>query len=218
MLSARSPQAKRDLDAWYHRLRDLWRYKEEYGHCRVPRSHTDTQLANWVRRQRDRNKSPYPLSPDQMDALNQIGFVWNPKCKELQSSHTASAAQTPSSQLNLLALACTAPGSHSSSGETLARREIDYAHGEPSSRKRSAQSDRFIALSGLVRLEPMPREIAAAQKRYAVVSGSSTTCSFRYPNMCLCLIDRQRSKVTWMFGISTCVSCGSTSKNMVIAA
>jgi Helicase associated domain len=143
----------------------LWQYKEEHGDCRVLRNYKNTQLANWVRRQRDRNKSPYPLSPDQMDALNQIGFVWNPKCKELPSSRSACTAQTPLSQLNLLAMACSAPGSHSSSGETLARREIDYAHGEPSSRKCSAQSDRFSALSGLVRLEPLPREIAAAEKR-----------------------------------------------------
>jgi Helicase associated domain len=219
-LSARSPLGKRDLDAWYHRLRELWQYKEQYGDCRVPRNYKNTQLANWVHKQRHRHKSPFPLSLDQTDALNQIGFEWivtpNSKCKEFQVSPNESAAETPSNRLDLLVLACTARGSLPPSGEALERREIDYT----ASRKRSAQilsdcssdvrlgstfspspldaavpsvtqvnkrqgsrasqsenyrvinSSRYhdalqstneSALLGLVRLEPLPREIEAAE-------------------------------------------------------
>jgi Helicase associated domain len=221
-LSARSPHGKRDLDAWYHRLRELWKYKEEYGHCRVPRNYKNVQLANWVQKQRHRNKTPYPLSLDQTEALNQIGYEWsvtpNSKCKELQSSRNTTAAETPSNRLDLLVLACTARASLAPSGEALVRREIDNT--EPASRKRSAQilgdrssdvrlgstfspnpldtavpsvtqankrqgspapqseNSRVInstgyhdalqstnesALLGLVRLEPLPREIEAAE-------------------------------------------------------
>jgi Helicase associated domain len=139
-LSARSPQAKRDLDAWYNRLRELWQYKAEYGDCRVTQTYENQQLANWVRRQREKKKSTTsPLSLDQVEALNQIGFEWSfrtkVKDKGLQSFGSAPDAETQSLADN-----------------------TSYKQDIP-------QSTNESALHGLVRLEPLPREIVAAEAK-----------------------------------------------------
>jgi Helicase associated domain len=186
-LSDRSGNAKRDLDAWYQRLRELWQYKEEYGDCRVTRSYENKQLAHWVRNQRSRiESSAYPLSLDQVDALNQIGFEWSIRTKRtdkgLQSYRSATDAETHSSRP-----ASAVAASHSSSREAAERREIDYI--EPASRKRSAQvlRDRSSNVKSgspvLPRLEPLSREVEAAEAKYVLHSVSTVGCTFLYPKL-----------------------------------
>jgi superfamily II DNA or RNA helicase len=72
--SATVPKA----DRWEEMLDALKAFKEERGHCRVPRDFKgNTRLADWVSRLRtSRNKGMLPL--EQEKNLTEIGFDWNP--------------------------------------------------------------------------------------------------------------------------------------------
>ena len=62
---------------WNTRFNQLVLFKEEHGHCRVPRKHP--QLGNWVMNQRIavfNKKKEGELSSDQIKVLNGIGFEW----------------------------------------------------------------------------------------------------------------------------------------------
>ena len=62
---------------WEERLELLKAYKEEHGHCVVPRSaeYRGVKLGSWVNRQRQWGKSG-KLSKDRVAQLNGIGFTW----------------------------------------------------------------------------------------------------------------------------------------------
>lgn len=63
--------------AWEAGYDALKKFQDEYGHCLVDRAHVqdDFKLGNWVRSVRQRKNK---LSREQLDALNSIGFVWDP--------------------------------------------------------------------------------------------------------------------------------------------
>jgi Helicase associated domain len=82
------------LYSWYQRLRELYEYKNEHGHCLVPQRYPPQQsMANWVNKVRMTRQS---LSLIQLQALNAVGFVWaqpkgqarwNERFAQLQAYH-----------------------------------------------------------------------------------------------------------------------------------
>ncbi len=63
---------------WEDMFRLLVDYKREHGHCNVPRQwETNLNLANWVSNQRQAKKRG-KLSLQQIDRLDDLGFLWNP--------------------------------------------------------------------------------------------------------------------------------------------
>jgi Helicase associated domain len=207
-LSDRSARIKSDLDGWYQHLRELWQYKQEYGDCRVSQSYENQQLANWVRNQRSRVES---LSRDQVDALNQLGFEWRctPRptdkrfpsyfsAKDKATRSSAAASSHPPSGEGMAG--CEIDFSHS---EPAIRKGSEHARNRQSSAVSSesdppaeeSQVSKFSGkrdavqltdeptVDGFVRLEPLPREIAAAGRKY-VASVSAVCCSFLCPDVC----------------------------------
>ncbi|MEQ9438074.1 MAG: helicase associated domain-containing protein [Cyclobacteriaceae bacterium] len=67
----RSPHLEQRWEAMYQRLNQ---FKAEHGHVLVPSTYSDTQLAQWVFRQR---KSVDRLSSQQVDRLESLGFVFD---------------------------------------------------------------------------------------------------------------------------------------------
>lgn len=57
---------------WEYQFLDLVRFKEEHGHCEVPRKHA---LGYWVSNQRQRRRIG-ALVKDRVERLDKIGFVW----------------------------------------------------------------------------------------------------------------------------------------------
>lgn len=57
---------------WEYQFLELVRFKEENGHCEVPRKHP---LGSWVSNQRQR-KRVGALAKERIERLNKIGFVW----------------------------------------------------------------------------------------------------------------------------------------------
>lgn len=70
---ARSPPPS-PPPTWDERLNELTKYKEEHGHCSVPRSHGP--LGTWVDKQRRRKGK---MSKERVQKLDDLGFVWNPR-------------------------------------------------------------------------------------------------------------------------------------------
>ena len=80
-------------DAWRLQFEELKAYKQENGHCNVPRGKGklgEWKLGRWVQIQRSlyngthgslynagKLNKPRKLSKERIDALNEIGFVWN---------------------------------------------------------------------------------------------------------------------------------------------
>ena len=68
--------AARSQRTWEESFQYLKSYKETYGDCNVPRGYTqDKPLALWVMTQR---MSKSKLNPERREALNAIGFDWEP--------------------------------------------------------------------------------------------------------------------------------------------
>mmetsp|Transcript_5678 Transcript_5678/g.7440 ORF Transcript_5678/g.7440 Transcript_5678/m.7440 type:complete len:229 (-) Transcript_5678:8-694(-) len=62
-------------ETWEEMFLKLKNYKQSTGHCLVPQRYwNDPKLGNWVRLQRVRKER---LSPDRIQKLNEIGFVWD---------------------------------------------------------------------------------------------------------------------------------------------
>eukprot|EP00591_Stephanopyxis_turris_P005053 CAMPEP_0195514126 /NCGR_PEP_ID=MMETSP0794_2-20130614/5601_1 /TAXON_ID=515487 /ORGANISM="Stephanopyxis turris, Strain CCMP 815" /LENGTH=384 /DNA_ID=CAMNT_0040642295 /DNA_START=179 /DNA_END=1330 /DNA_ORIENTATION=+ len=68
---------------WKVRLKELMEYKENNGHCNVPRRFTENpRLGNWVQQQRDLYKrfndgKSSSLTEDRIAALEDLGFEWS---------------------------------------------------------------------------------------------------------------------------------------------
>ena len=60
--------------AWRLQFEELKAYKEKNGHCNVPRS--EGKFGRWVMEQRGLYKA-CKLSKERIDALKEIGFVWD---------------------------------------------------------------------------------------------------------------------------------------------
>jgi len=64
---------------WDAMFKELKRYKERYGHCKVPRRWPhNPRLAEWVSGQRTR-RTQVSLSSAQKEQLNELGFDWYPQ-------------------------------------------------------------------------------------------------------------------------------------------
>ena len=61
-------------ERWNAMFEKLRAYKDEYGHPSVPSTYSDTSLARWVTRQRERVGQ---LSPEQFRRLEALGFVFD---------------------------------------------------------------------------------------------------------------------------------------------
>ena len=70
-----------DLNAWEAFFKILSEYAQEYGDCLVPATliYRDVKLGSWVRNQRNRK---FRLTKEQVNRLNEIGFVWQARKKE----------------------------------------------------------------------------------------------------------------------------------------
>jgi len=71
---------------WNEMYQALVRFKEKYGHCIVSHAHKESpRLARWVKRQRYQytlmleGKPATTMTPARVEALNHIGFVWDPQ-------------------------------------------------------------------------------------------------------------------------------------------
>ncbi|WP_257666480.1 helicase associated domain-containing protein [Parapedobacter tibetensis] len=65
---------KFELD-WQAKFWELKAFKDKFGHCNVPQHWQENHvLGRWVIRQRVRKDK---LSPDRIDRLNGIGFIWD---------------------------------------------------------------------------------------------------------------------------------------------
>jgi hypothetical protein len=67
---------------WEHRYAELLQYRQEYGDCCVPISHSNKQLANWVSNQRKqynrlKQGQSEALTLERQRLLEEAGFVWN---------------------------------------------------------------------------------------------------------------------------------------------
>jgi hypothetical protein len=71
--------------AWLERWRELAEFKQWYGHTNVPKKYPEnSQLAIWVKCQRRRYKlyaagKKSSITPDRIELLNSLGFVFNPR-------------------------------------------------------------------------------------------------------------------------------------------
>jgi Helicase associated domain len=63
---------------WDERYGELMRFRDEHGHCEVPRQVTPagTQLGVWCHNQRKRR---YSMVPERRSRLDALGFIWNPQ-------------------------------------------------------------------------------------------------------------------------------------------
>jgi hypothetical protein len=62
---------------WEKMFKELVEYKKKYGDCKVPDDWSENKkLGTWVGKQRQRKNQ---LTPERIDRLNRIGFVWEAK-------------------------------------------------------------------------------------------------------------------------------------------
>ena len=93
-------------DSWDQRLEDLRAFKEQHGHCFVPRVYPENQaLAYWCERQRQDYRNitrgrPTKMSEERIAKLEQVGFQWDGKLSaqrahgiDVQSTKRAAKAE-----------------------------------------------------------------------------------------------------------------------------
>jgi hypothetical protein len=68
---------------WDANFLELVRFKEEYGHCEVPRKH---RLGYWVSNQRQRKRIG-KLTRDRVERLDNIEFVWVARTRDVFDEH-----------------------------------------------------------------------------------------------------------------------------------
>lgn len=71
------PWTTRSEQLWNKRINELREFKEQNGHCLVPRSYANNpQLSAWVATQR-KNYKRRKLTTDRIQELEEMGFVWD---------------------------------------------------------------------------------------------------------------------------------------------
>jgi hypothetical protein len=80
------------IHRWEENFKALVAYKAEFGDCLVPatRSYQGFKLGSWVNRQRFYVEKR--LTPERIQRLNDLGFVWDPHIQLWEESFTALAA------------------------------------------------------------------------------------------------------------------------------
>jgi hypothetical protein len=87
---------------WLDRLRELADFREHFGTCIVPTSYQENpKLGTWVHHQRRQYKKfkegkPCHITEERIQALESLGFVWNPRDKQTSSSDNSSVCSTDS--------------------------------------------------------------------------------------------------------------------------
>ena len=77
--------------SWEQRLEELKAFKEQHGHCFVPRAYPENQaLSYWVERQRQDYRNiemgkPTKMVGDRFTILEQVGFHWNGSKREMRA-------------------------------------------------------------------------------------------------------------------------------------
>jgi Helicase associated domain len=94
---------------WNFRIRQLRQFRQQHGHTRVPRRHTDPPgLANWVNKQRQLYKRyrngtrPCSLDEQRIAELEKMGFCWDgrqPPPPDEDNDDAANAASASSSSI-----------------------------------------------------------------------------------------------------------------------
>jgi len=84
---------------WEERLEMLIQFKNEHGHCMVPQNHPF--LGSWVKWQREKyalceKGKNINFTSKQIDALNELGFVWRVRRKREKSSSNDVGDMKPS--------------------------------------------------------------------------------------------------------------------------
>lgn len=93
MQNATTPRSKAALRMWYLRLNDLWKFKKEHGHCKVPQKYPENApLGIWVNKQRMEYKNringgPNKLTDSKIAALVEVGFEWAKPKGDLSWNH-----------------------------------------------------------------------------------------------------------------------------------
>jgi hypothetical protein len=69
---------------WFQRFQDLKNFQMVHGHCNVPPNYHDASLGLWAKHQRRqfrlaRKNLDSTLTEERFNALNSIGFDWNPR-------------------------------------------------------------------------------------------------------------------------------------------
>mmetsp|Transcript_2870 Transcript_2870/g.6166 ORF Transcript_2870/g.6166 Transcript_2870/m.6166 type:complete len:361 (+) Transcript_2870:1-1083(+) len=92
MSSSKKPLKAREA-RWIDRYNELVQFQKDHGHCRVPHGYTkNRKLAWWVMNQRAQfshlkaGKKTW-LTPERIQMLDDIGFVWYPHVKKANSNH-----------------------------------------------------------------------------------------------------------------------------------
>jgi len=80
LLKAEEERCVRYGGQWADRVRELMQYRDDHGHCSVPRKHSS--LGRWVDAQRTKFKKfdagkASSMTPHRVKILNYIGFVWD---------------------------------------------------------------------------------------------------------------------------------------------
>jgi superfamily II DNA or RNA helicase len=75
-------------EQWNDNLAGLQRFHKREGHCNVVNTHEEDglKLGSWVRNLRSRR---YRLTPDQLSALESLGFVWDPRSQQWEMGFAA---------------------------------------------------------------------------------------------------------------------------------
>ena len=79
---------------WAESFELLKEYKEEHGHCRVPKraEYRGIKLGRWMSEQRGAHRAG-KLSENQRTRLDDIGFCWSPKRDACAASQSDTVAQ-----------------------------------------------------------------------------------------------------------------------------
>ena len=67
--------------SWYRRFSELCKFRQDFGHCKVPSYYSNKQLVSWVKCQRRQRKlflqgKRSCMTAERIDKLESIGFSW----------------------------------------------------------------------------------------------------------------------------------------------
>ena len=74
-------------EAWEEAFTKLQKFQEREGHCKVTHGHKEDgfAVASWIRTQR---KTKDKISPDRIERLNSIDFIWDPFSEAWEEAFT----------------------------------------------------------------------------------------------------------------------------------
>jgi len=85
-------------DPFLERVLELHKYRQQTGNCLVPKRYHNRRLANFVSKQRQlykkylANEKPCSLTPDRIEMLDRLGFVWDATGLSSSSSTSTSTS------------------------------------------------------------------------------------------------------------------------------